>query len=239
MKAGAKDVGGDIDALHRVLIRSGDRTGRRLLNNCPYTSTFRRKTLEDERAKGGPKTPRSGPLHGNGRRGPGKDARHKRRSEGRGHGARTDSSGELSKTSQELPSTPAQCTPRAGEPGDNAAATPKTPSRRRIAAQGVASLKALLHHNAKALEGPPGSGNARMQRGRGRFQAAGAPKKGEAAGFSDAPSARHVRTWMLAATASVPAPIDSGLTGRVLCSGRREMLLPQSPRRQQRLAPCS
>lgn len=43
MTAGASDPSGDVDALHRELIKSGDRSRRQVLNSCKYTTAFRRE----------------------------------------------------------------------------------------------------------------------------------------------------------------------------------------------------
>lgn len=43
MKAGAPDLSGDVDVLHRELIKCGDRNRRQVLNNCKYTTAFRRE----------------------------------------------------------------------------------------------------------------------------------------------------------------------------------------------------
>lgn len=44
MSAGAPDLSGDVDALHRELIKSGDRSRRQVLNSCKFTTAFRRET---------------------------------------------------------------------------------------------------------------------------------------------------------------------------------------------------
>ena len=43
MTAGAPDPSGDVDALHRELIKSRDRNRRQVLNTCKYTTAFRRE----------------------------------------------------------------------------------------------------------------------------------------------------------------------------------------------------
>eukprot|EP00892_Ulva_mutabilis_P008354 jgi/Ulvmu1/5891/UM026_0012.1 len=43
MKAGAPDPSSDVDALHRHLIKCGDRSRRQVLNSCKYTTAFRRE----------------------------------------------------------------------------------------------------------------------------------------------------------------------------------------------------
>lgn len=43
MTAGASDPSGDVDALHRELIKTGDRSRRQVLNSCKYTTAFRRE----------------------------------------------------------------------------------------------------------------------------------------------------------------------------------------------------
>lgn len=180
MNAGARDTGGDIDGLHRNLIRTGDHASRRQLNSSPYTTAFRRKKLN------GAQSPRNKPQQG-------ESARQNPQS-------RRDSASHRRKAKgQEQESSPSAGVSADENNSNEQPEVPKEASRRRLAATGMNSLRALLQHNAVALATPLPSTKmaeeqhakhaeqpARVRRGRGRFQGSEA-----AAGDAPAPSMRN------------------------------------------------
>lgn len=173
MNAGARDVGRDIDALHRTLIRTGDHTSRRLLNACPYTTAFRRKTKEG--AQGGSGKPVDENLSR-------RDTSSRRQVQG-------------PRMSREQEKDSCQSGDVSTEESSAQSEAPKEATRRRLAATGVNSLKALLQHNAATLASSPSPSSRmsevreakqsepsapRVRRGRGRFQGSEEAAAGDA-----------------------------------------------------------
>ena len=181
MNAGARDAGGYIDGLHRTLIRCGDHTSRRLLNACPYTTAFRRKTLN------GGQNPLNKPQQGDS---------PQRSSQARRRGKEQENEGS--------PSASMSADDSCGGQTD----APKEVSRRRLAATGVNSLRALLKQNAVALATPSPLGKmaeeqpakqleqpARVRRGRGRFQGSEQAAAGDASEPSMRRGAKPSKVW--------------------------------------------
>jgi hypothetical protein len=201
MNAGARDTAGDIDHLHRALIRSGDHATRRLLNASPLTTAFRRKKLNGVQNQPA-KSPQGQLLRHTG------DA--KETAQSRQGGAARHRKGE-----EQEPEVSSSASASADENSSGQPEAPKEVLRRRLAATGVNSLRALLQQNAVALAQPstpsPKMVEAqhqakhvhveqpapRIRRGRGRFQGS------EEAAAGDAPEVgvRHpVRESKVCAT---------------------------------------
>ena len=201
MSAGARDGGGDIDGLHRTLIRCGDHVSRRQLNACPYTTAFRRKKLNGDQSlpnmsQQQGESSRQG-RNAQARRGGAEQARRQAKEQGQGQ-----EGSPLAAVSADENNS--------GQPD-----APKEMSRRRLAATGVNSLRALLKQNAEALAAPSPSGNMadeqqakqleqpRVRRGRGRFQGS----EHAAAGDAPEPSMRYAARETKVCSSELPTAV--------------------------------
>lgn len=186
MHAGARDAGGDIDGLHRTLIRTGDHTSRRLLNSSPYTTAFRRKKMNGAQGPPNKITPEE-PTSRQSR----KDGTAQRRKGKEQEQENVVSAGALADRNS------------GGQPD-----APKEASRRRLAATGVNSLRALLQQNAVVLAMSPSPSSKmaeepqpkqvepsvpRVRRGRGVFRGSEEAAAGDAAEPSRRQSVREYK----------------------------------------------